>query len=105
MKILSVNKKINLNYQIIDSYEAGLSLRGTEVKSIMLGNFSIEESFAHIDKKNEIYIFNMYIAPFFCDCNKEKYISTRKRKLLLHKKEIMKINIILKKNRRVLIPT
>jgi SsrA-binding protein len=102
MKILLPNKKIRLNYHILSSYECGVSLFGTEVKSLIKSNASIDESFV-IFKKQEAYIINMYIAPYEHGNinNKDSY---RTKKLLLHKQENIKIEHQLKKERLALVP-
>ncbi|MDR0985898.1 MAG: SsrA-binding protein [Mycoplasmataceae bacterium] len=103
MKLLFPNKKINLNYHILDKYECGVSLKGTEVKSIIKANASIDESFV-VFNKQEAYIINMYIAPFL-QANINNIDSYRKRKLLLHKNEIIKIEQQSKKERLAIVPS
>ncbi|MDR1235303.1 MAG: SsrA-binding protein [Mycoplasmataceae bacterium] len=102
MKILLPNKKIRLNYHILSRYECGISLFGTEVKSLIKSNASIDESFV-IFKRQEAFIINMYVAPYEHGNinNKDSY---RTRKLLLHKEENIKIEHQLKKERLALIP-
>lgn len=102
MKILFVNKKINLNYHIIDKYECGISLKGTEVKSISIANASIDESFVII-KKQQAYVMNMYVAPFK-QGNIHNVDAYRNRKLLLHKNEILKLEYQTKKEKLTIIP-
>lgn len=91
------------NYELIEKYEAGISLAGTEVKSIVKGKANISDSYAVI-KNGEAYILNMHVSPYeFGDRdNKEP---NRNRKLLLHKKEILKINQKIKEKSLSLIPT
>jgi SsrA-binding protein len=103
MKILFTNKKINLNYHIIDKYECGISLKGTEVKSIAIANASVDEAFVII-KNQQAYVMNMYIAPFK-QGNIHNVDSYRNRKLLLHKNEILKLDYRSKKERLAIIPT
>lgn len=103
MKLLFPNKKINLNYFILDKYEAGIELAGTEVKSIMKANANIDEAFVII-KNQEAFIINMYIAPFK-EGNINNVDSHRNRKLLLHKNEIIKIDYQVKKGRLTIVPT
>lgn len=86
---LAVNKKARHNLEIEDEYEAGIVLKGTEVKSIRDGKISLKEAFAKI-KNNEVFVYNMHIAPYthsFYD----NHDPLRPRKLLLHKKEIKKL--------------
>lgn len=88
MEIL--NKKANFNYYIENRIEAGISLEGTEVKSIRKGSADIKDSYIRI-KDNEAYIINMYIAKYE-EGNIFNHDERRERKLLLHKNEIIKIN-------------
>ncbi|MDR3128445.1 MAG: SsrA-binding protein SmpB [Bifidobacteriaceae bacterium] len=83
------NKKAYHNYFIIDKYEAGLSLLGTEVKSIRLGKINISESFINVFK-GEAWLENAHISSY-SHGSWTNHEPTRKRKLLLHAKEITKI--------------
>lgn len=89
MEIVSTNKKARFNYEIIEKIEAGISLRGTEVKSIRNKNVSIGESYAQI-KGNEVFLHNLHISPYE-QGNRENHDPIRVRKLLLHKQEIRKL--------------
>ena len=89
MQILSNNKKAYFDYFIGEEYEAGLELKGTEVKSIKMTKVSIKESFIRIIK-NEPFIMGMFVTNYsFGNINNVN--ETRVRKLLLHKKEIKKL--------------
>lgn len=83
------NKKARFEYEIIDTYEAGLVLRGTEVKSIRLKKVSIQESYARI-KDGEVYLVGMNISPYDMG-NRFNHDPLRERKLLLHKHEIRRL--------------
>lgn len=89
IKLVSNNKKAYFDYFIEDKYEAGISLHGTEVKSLRMGKCSIKESFIRIEK-GEVYVYNMHISPYEKGniFNKDPL---RPKKLLLHKSEINKI--------------
>lgn len=102
MKIILVNKKINFNYEIIEKIEAGIELKGVEVKSIHLNNANISDAYV-IFKKNEAYILNMHIAPY-SHGNIYNVNPLRTRKLLLHKKEIIKYQHRIKKESLTMIP-
>lgn len=102
MKILSNNKKAYFDYFIIDKYEAGIELKGTEVKSLYLSNCSIKESLCRIIG-GECFIYGMNISPYEKG-NIFNVDSLRIRKLLLHKSEILKINEKLKLKGYTLIP-
>jgi SsrA-binding protein len=89
MEIVATNKKARFNYEIIEKIEAGISLKGTEVKSIRNKNVSIGESYAQI-KDNEVFLHNLHISPYE-QGNRENHDPIRVRKLLLHKQEIKKL--------------
>jgi len=89
MEIVSTNKKARFNYEIIEKIEAGIALKGTEVKSIRNRNVSIGESYAQI-KDNEVFLHNLHISPYE-QGNRENHDPIRVRKLLLHKREIKKL--------------
>ncbi len=89
MKVVVTNRKAKRDYQIIQSLEAGIELRGNEVKSLRAKNCSLDESFARIDR-GELFLYNMHIADF----EKSSFFKTdtkRIRKLLIHKQEIKKM--------------
>ena len=88
-KLISNNKKAYHDYFIEDKYEAGISLAGTEVKSLRMGRCSVKEAFIRIEK-GEVYVYNMHI-PAYEKGNIFNKDPLRVRKLLLHKSEIRKI--------------
>ena len=85
-KLIANNKKAYHDYFILDTYEAGIALHGTEVKSLRMGKCSIKESFIRVEN-GEVYIYGMHISPYEKGniFNKDPL---RVRKLLLHKPEI-----------------
>lgn len=83
------NKKAYFDYEILETYEAGIVLTGTEIKSIRLSNVNLKDSYAHV-KNNEVFLLNMHISEYK-EGNIFNHNETRTRKLLLHKKEIFKI--------------
>ena len=87
MEIL--NRKARYDYEIFDRFEAGIVLTGTEIKSIRNGSANLKDSYA-IVKNHEVYILNMFVAEYK-EGNIFNHEETRTRKLLLHKKEILKI--------------
>ena len=97
-----VNRKANHDYFIKDTYEAGIELKGTEIKSIRKGNANINDSYARV-KNNEIFVTNMYIAKYE-EGNIFNHDERRERKLLLHKNEILKLAHNIETNRYTLIP-
>lgn len=84
-----VNRKARFDYEIFDTYEAGIVLKGTEVKSIRNGKANLKDSYAII-KNDEVFLLNMHISAYE-NGNIFNHEETRTRKLLLHKKEIKKI--------------
>lgn len=100
MEIL--NRKARFNYFIIDEMEAGIELKGTEIKSIRNGKCSIEDTYARI-KNGEVYLINMYIAKYE-EGNIFNHDERRERKLLLHKSEIIKLSKKLEQDSYTLIP-
>lgn len=86
---IATNKKARHEYFIEETYEAGIVLTGTEIKSIRLGKVNIKESFARIDD-GELFLYGMHINPFE-QGNRYNVDPIRPRKLLLHKQEIRKI--------------
>ena len=85
-----VNRQANHNYFITDTVEAGIVLTGTEIKSIRNGKCNIKDSYA-IVKNNEVFLLNAHISHYEKG-NIFNHDETRTRKLLLHKKEILKLN-------------
>lgn len=84
-----INRKAQFDYEIIDQYEAGIVLTGTEIKSIRLGNANLKDSYAII-RGHEVYLLNMHISEYK-EGNIFNHQEKRTRKLLLHKKEILKL--------------
>ncbi len=89
MGIVATNRKARFNYEILEKIEAGISLKGTEVKSVRNKNVSIEESYAQI-RNDEVFLCNLHISPYE-QGNRENHDPIRVRKLLLHRHEIKKL--------------
>lgn len=100
MEIL--NRKARHDYFIETEYECGISLLGTEVKSIRNGNCNIGDSYAII-RKSEVFILNMFVG-IYKEGNIFNHVEKRTRKLLMHKKEILKISNKIKLEGYTLIP-
>ena len=100
MEIL--NRKAKHDYFIKDTYEAGIELVGTEIKSIRKGSVNINDCYGRV-KNNEIFLTNMYIAKYD-EGNRFNHDERRERKLLLHKKEIIRIDHEVTTNRLTLVP-
>ena len=87
-KKIATNRKARHDYHIIETYEAGIELKGTEVKSIRKGNVNLKESFARI-LHGELFLMNMHVNPYE-QGNINNHDPLRNRKLLMHKKQINK---------------
>ena len=101
-KLIANNKKAHYDYFIEDTYQAGICLHGTEVKSMRMGKCSVKESFIRIEK-GEVYVYNMHISPYEKGniFNKDPL---RPKKLMLHKSEINKLNGQLSQKGYTLVP-
>ena len=103
IKVVATNKQAYHNYNIIETYEAGLALQGSEVKSIREGQVNLKDSFVRIDN-GEAFVLNMYIAPYK-PASKLQHDPYRKRKLLLHKREILKLMGKVQEKGLTIVPT
>lgn len=101
-KLIAKNKKARHDYFVEDTYEAGIVLTGTEIKSIRKGKVNIRESYAKVGK-DAVYIYGMHISPYEHG-NIFNVDPLRTRKLLLHKKEIRKIRESIQQQGMTLIP-
>ena len=101
-KIICQNKKANHEYFIEDTYECGIVLVGTEIKSIRLGKVSINEAYCHV-KNNEMFIEGMHISKYELG-NIFNHDPERTRKLLLHKREILKLHGHVQRDGYTLVP-
>lgn len=89
-KVISTNKKAYHDYHIIEKIEAGIELTGTEVKSLRAGHTHLKDSYARI-KDGEIYLIKTHIPPYKFSGSHDNHEPERERRLLLHKKEILKL--------------
>jgi len=88
-KMICKNKKAWYNYSIDETYEAGIVLKGSEIKSCRLGKASLKDGYGRI-KNGEIYLINTHISPY-AHANRFNHEPLRERKLLLHKREIKRL--------------
>ena len=103
MKIVSQNKKAYHDYFIEDTYEAGIELKGTEIKSIRKGSANLKDSYIRI-KNGEAFVEGMHVAPYE-QGNIFNHDPLRTRKLLLHRKQITKLEREIKEAGMTLVPT
>jgi SsrA-binding protein len=85
-KVLAANRAAYHEYHILDKYEAGIALTGTEVKSVLAGRVQLKEGYIGV-REGEVWLFNAHISPY-AHGNRENHDPLRTRKLLLHKREI-----------------
>jgi SsrA-binding protein len=103
IKILSANRQAGHNYHLLDRYEAGIALTGTEVKAAKDGKIQLQDSFAEV-QGNEAWLLNAHISQY-SHGNRENHEPTRRRKLLLHRAEIDKLIGKVREKGLTLIPT
>ncbi len=101
-KLIANNKKAYHDYFLEETYEAGISLVGTEVKSLRMGKCSIKEAFLRIEK-GELFVYQMHISPYEKG-NIFNRDPLRPRKLLMHRSEILKLEQKIKEKGYALIP-
>lgn len=102
IKIIAINRRAGFNYEILETIEAGIILKGTEVKSIRNGKVDIKDGFARVDN-SEIFVYNMYIGPY--EHGNIYNVDTRRtRKLLLNRLEIDRLYGKLSQKGLTLIP-
>jgi len=103
MKVIARNKKATFNYFIEEKFEAGIALKGTEIKSIRAGKVSIRDAYVRV-RNGQAFIVNMHIAKY-TEGNQFNHEETRTRKLLLHKKEIIKLHNAMQLERKTIVAT
>lgn len=101
-KVVSQNRKANHDYFIEETFEAGMVLQGTEIKSIRAGRVNIKDSFARV-QNGEVFVHNMHISPYE-QGNRYNHDPLRTRKLLLHKKQIDQLIGFTKEQGYTLVP-
>jgi len=102
-RLITKNKKAFFNYDILETFEAGIALLGTEVKSVREGRISLKESYAEI-KDGEAFLVNCHISLYEA-ANRFNHDPLRERKLLLHKREIKRLSGKIREKGLTLVPT
>ena len=102
-KIITINRKASFNYFFKELFEAGIVLKGSEIKSVRLGKINIADSYA-VDKEGEIFLINSHI-PIYKQASYSNHNPYSERKLLLNKKEINKLIGKINQDGLTLIPT
>ena len=105
IKVIATNRKASFEYFLMEKFEAGLVLQGSEIKSIRAGQISIQESYVDVPNENEAWLIEAHIAPYEQAGIYFNHEPKRKRRLLLHKKQIRELwnNIRIKGN--TVVPT
>ncbi len=102
-RVVATNRKARHEYFLLETFEAGIALKGTEVKSLREGKASLQESYATI-KNGEVWLVDMHVSPYE-HATIDAHEPTRARKLLLHKKEIRRLLGKLTEKGLTLVPT
>ena len=102
VKVVADNRRARYDYEILDTFEAGLALVGPEVKSLREGRASIADSYAAV-KAGELFLVNAYI-PEYREANRFNVDTRRPRKLLLHKREIDKLSVSVLREGLTIVP-
>ncbi len=104
IKIISDNRKARFNYHLLENFEAGVVLKGTEVKSLREGKLSLGESYCKVDAAGEVYLMDAHIAPYV-QANRANHEPLRPRKLLMHRREIRRLIGKVREKGLTLVPT
>ena len=103
IKVVATNRKAKHEYFLEDIFEAGISLKGSEIKSIRAGHISIKEAYIRVDDR-EAWLMDAHISPY-AEANRFNHAPLRARQLLLHKKEIKKLRSSVQKKGLTIIAT
>jgi len=103
IKVVATNRKAKFEYFLLETFEAGISLQGSEIKSIRAGKVSLSEAYVQIDGK-EAWLTDAHIAPYE-QANRFNHDPVRPRRLLLHKKEIRRLWDSIRQKGMTVIPT
>ncbi len=103
VKMIATNKAARLNYDISETIEAGIALRGSEVKSMRESNVTIKEAFARFEG-NELWLLGLHVATYSRASTHVPSDTTRKRKLLLHRHELDRLRVKVEQDRLTLVP-
>jgi SsrA-binding protein len=101
-RVIAANRKARFNYEVVETFEAGIELMGTEVKSLRTGTSNIAESYAG-EMDGQLYLFNAHI-PEYLQANRFNHETRRPRRLLMHRKEIYKLISAVQRDGMTLVP-
>lgn len=102
-RIITTNREAYHNYQILETFEAGIQLTGTEVKSIRQGKINLKDAYARVEK-GQAWLLNAHISHF-SHGNRQNHDPIRERRLLLHKREIIKLLSMTQEKGLTIVPT
>jgi SsrA-binding protein len=104
VKVLATNRKAGFEYFLLERFEAGLALKGSEIKSIRAGQMSLTEAYVDVENGNEAWLMDSHIAPYE-QANRFNHDPTRKRRLLLHKRQIRELWNAVRQKGMTIVPT
>ncbi len=102
-KTIATNRKARFQYFLLETYEAGIALRGSEIKSIRAGHISLSEAYVRVEN-GEVWLVDAHIAPY-PQATHFNHEPRRRRKLLLHKKEIARLERLVREKGVTIVPT
>jgi len=102
-KTIATNRKARFQYFLLETYEAGIALRGSEIKSIRAGHISLSEAYVRVED-GEVWLVDAHIAPY-PQATRFNHEPRRRRKLLLHKKEIARLERLVREKGVTIVPT
>ena len=104
VKVIATNRKAGFEYFLLERFEAGLSLKGSEIKSIRAGQMSLAESYVDIENGRSAWLMEAHIAPYL-QANRFNHEPRRKRRLLLHKRQIHQLWNAVRQKGMTIVPT
>ncbi len=103
-KVVATNRKARFEYSLLERFEAGLALMGSEIKSIRAGQISIAEAYVDVENGRNAWLIEAHIAPYV-QANRYNHDPKRKRRLLLHKKQIRELWNAVRQKGMTIVPT
>jgi SsrA-binding protein len=104
VKVVATNRKAGFEYFLLERFEAGLALKGSEIKSVRAGQMSLAESYVDVENGTEAWLVEANIAPYV-QANRFNHDPKRKRRLLLHKRQIRELWNAVKQKGMTIVPT
>lgn len=104
VKVVATNRKVGFEYFLLERFEAGLALMGSEIKSIRAGQISLAESYVEIENGRSAWLMEAHIAPYV-QANRYNHEPRRKRRLLLHKRQIHELWSAVRQKGMTIVPT